>query len=278
MRPGSAGRSGIVPGGAGTALAARYTVWGVQRILVPYHIDEYLPDLDVPVDPDLTVHTELTGGDPWARMAVLYEQVAGAVADAAGSQRPVTVVSGDCTTALGTVAGLQRAGVDAGIVWFDAHGDVQTLETSTSGYLGGVPLRILAGYRPELISHRIGLRAVAEERVTLVDARDLDPAEAEYLAASAIRRCTVADVSADTLPAGPLYLHVDLDIIDPAELPGLRFPAPGGPGPAPVDAAIGRVLATGRVAALGLACTWHPGRDCADRLRPALTATLASAQ
>jgi arginase len=250
----------------------------VLRILVPYHLDEYLPDLDVPVDPDLTVHTELGGGDPWARMAVLYERVADTVADAAGSQRPVTVVSGDCTTALGTVAGLQRAGVDAGIVWFDGHGDVQTLETSTSGYLGGVPLRILAGYRPELISDRIGLRAVPEERVTLVDARDLDPAEAEYLAASAIRRCTVAEVSADVLPAGPLYLHVDLDIIDPAELPGLRFPAPGGPGPAPVDAAIGRVLATGRVAALGLACTWHPGRDCADHLRPALTATLASAQ
>jgi arginase len=251
----------------------------VPRILVPYHIDEYLPDLDVPVDTDLTVHAgpaDLAGADPWARMAGLYERVAAAVADAAPAG-PVTVVSGDCTTALGTVAGLQRAGVDAGIVWFDAHGDVQTLETTASGYLGGLPLRILVGYRPELIADRIGLRAVPEDRVTLVDARDLDPPEAEYLAGSAIRRCAVADVTADVLPAGPLYLHVDLDVVDSAELPGLRFPAAGGPGPAAVAAAIGRVLATGRVAAFGVACTWYAGRGCADRLRPSLAPTLAAA-
>ena len=244
---------------------------------MPYHIDEYLPDLDVPVESDLTVHLGLTGADPWARMAALYERVAAAVAEAAGPGRRVTVVSGDCTTALGTVAGLQRAGMDAGIVWFDAHGDVQTLETTASGYLGGLPLRILVGYRPELVADRVGLRAVPEDRVTLVDARDLDPPEAEYLAGSAIRRCAVAEVSAEMVPAGPVYLHVDLDVIDPAELPGLRFPAPGGPGAAAVAAAIGRVLATGRVAALGLACTWYPGHGSADHLRPSLASSLASA-
>jgi arginase len=65
------------------------------------------------------------------------------------------VVSGDCTTALGTVAGLQRAGIDPGIVWFDAHGDVQTVETTASGHPGGLPLRLLTGYRPELIAARI---------------------------------------------------------------------------------------------------------------------------
>ena len=54
------------------------------------------------------------------------------------------IVSGDCTTSLGPVAGLQRAGLDVGIVWLDAHSDVQTLETS--GYLGGLPRRLL--HRP----------------------------------------------------------------------------------------------------------------------------------
>jgi arginase len=53
-------------------------------------------------------------------------------------------VLGDCTTALGTVAGLRHAGMDPGIVWFDAHGDVQTLETTASGYQGELPLRPLA--------------------------------------------------------------------------------------------------------------------------------------
>ncbi|MFZ2044446.1 MAG: arginase family protein, partial [Trebonia sp.] len=101
----------------------------------------------------------LPPGDTWARLAALYRQLAGAVSDAVRhGDRPV-VVSGDCTTALGTVAGLQHAGIDPGIVWFDAHGDVQTLETTASGYLGGLPLRLLVGYRPELIATDLGLRA-----------------------------------------------------------------------------------------------------------------------
>jgi arginase family enzyme len=52
------------------------------------------------------------------------------------------VISGDCTTALGTVAGLQHAGMDQRLVWFDPHRDVQALETTASGYLGGLPLRV----------------------------------------------------------------------------------------------------------------------------------------
>ena len=82
------------------------------------------------------------------------------------------------------MAGLQHAGLDPAIVWFDAHGDVQTLETTTSGYLGGLPLRLLMppGYRPGLICDRLGLRPVPEDRVVPAGARDLDPPEADYLA------------------------------------------------------------------------------------------------
>ncbi|HMG29645.1 MAG TPA: arginase family protein [Jiangellaceae bacterium] len=107
------------------------------------------------------------------------------------------MISGDCTTSIGTVAGLQRAGLDPGIVWFDPHGDVQTLETTASGYLGGMPLRVLTGYRPELIAESLGLDPIPEERVLLVDARDLDPPEVDYLAGSAICRCAIEEVSAD---------------------------------------------------------------------------------
>ena len=53
----------------------------------------------------------------------------------------MVVASGDCLTALGTVAGLQAAGADPAVVWFDAHGDVQTPETTSSGYLAGMSLR-----------------------------------------------------------------------------------------------------------------------------------------
>jgi arginase len=251
----------------------------VSTILVPYHLDEHLSDLDVPVDgvgTGSTVTAELPEGPLWDRLAVLYRQVSATVAERAGwGGRQVVVVGGDCTTSLGTVAGLQAAGVDPAVVWFDAHGDVQTLETTTSGYAGGLPLRIMVGYRPELIAEQLGLTAVAEDRVALVGARDLDPPEVEYLAGSAIRRYEVRDLTGDLLPGGPLYLHVDLDVVDCTRLPGLRFPAPGGPDPALLASALRRVLATGRVAAVGLACTWYPGHHAADHLREHLQPVLA---
>ena len=54
-------------------------------------------------------------------------------------------VTGDCLATLGTLVGLQRAGLDPSLVWFDAHGDVHTLKSSTSGYLGGMALRMAMG-------------------------------------------------------------------------------------------------------------------------------------
>jgi arginase len=244
-------------------------------IQVPYHLDEYLPDLDVPLPPDTVITADLPAGDVWDRLSALYVGLAGAVAAEAGRGGRPVVVSGDCMTALGTMSGLQRAGVQAGIVWFDAHGDVQTLETTTSGYLGGLPLRLLMGYRPELIATRLGLRAVPERQVALVDARDLDPPEVSYLAGAQIRRSEVGEPDVAGLPGGPLYVHLDLDVIDSGQLPGLRFPAPGGPSPAQVSAALSALLSTGRVAAVGVACTWYPGHSAADRIRQHLGAALA---
>jgi arginase len=244
-------------------------------IQVPYHLDEYLPDLDVPLPPDTVITADLPAGDVWDRLSALYAGLAGAVAAEAGRGGRPVVVSGDCMTALGTMSGLQRAGVQAGIVWFDAHGDVQTLETTTSGYLGGLPLRLLMGYRPELIAARLGLRAVPEHQVALVDARDLDPPEVSYLAGAQIRRSEVGELDAAGLPGGPLYVHLDLDVIDSGQLPGLRFPAPGGPSPAQVTGALSALLGTGRVAAIGVACTWYPGHSAADRIRQHLGAALA---
>jgi arginase len=247
----------------------------MTRVLVPYHLDEHLPDLDVPVGAQTTVTATLPAGDAWLRMARLYDTVATTVAGLVGEGSTPVVLSGDCTTSLGVVAGLQRGGVEPAVVWFDAHGDVQTMETTTSGYLGGMPLRILAGYRPELIATSLGLRPVRERDILLVDARDLDPPEVSYLERSEIRRCQVAEVSAETVPDGPLYLHLDADVVDPADLDGLLFPAAGGPSLAAVVDALGRVLDTGRVAAFTVACTWHPGRGAAARVRPGISELLA---
>ena len=242
---------------------------------VPYHLDEYLPDLDLTPEPAELITPELPVGDAWSRLAVLYRAVAGAVArNRADAERPVIVASGDCLTALGTVAGLQAAGADPAIVWFDAHGDVQTLETTSSGYLAGMALRLLTDYRPELIAGRLGLKPVPEDRMVLVGARDLDPPEVTYLDQSLIRRRQVTELASD-IPDGPLYVHVDLDVIDGAQLPGLRFPAPAGPDTGQVADALSLLVGTGRVAAVGLACSWFPGHDTARLIAPYLEIALS---
>jgi len=248
----------------------------VAVLRVPYHLDEYLPDLDFPLEAAEIISADLPSGVIWARLAAVYRLVAGAVARTARQGSRPVVLSGDCTTALGTMAGLHRAGIDAGIVWFDAHGDVQTLETTASGYVGGLPLRLLAGYRPELIAAGLGLRPVAEHRIVLAGARDLDPPEVTYLDGALISRAEVAGLDAAALPDGPLYVHLDLDVIDPSAVPGLRYPAPGGPGCAEVAAALRLLLATGRVAAVGIACTWHPGYAAAAAIDPHLKAAFAA--
>lgn len=118
----------------------------VTVISVPYHLDEYLPDLDWPLEPDATVTATFPDGDPWERLAALSAEVARAVAaeasraatagrGAAGPGRghPV-LLTGDCLASLGIVTGLQQAGAEPPVIWFDAHGDVQTPETTASGY------------------------------------------------------------------------------------------------------------------------------------------------
>lgn len=232
-------------------------------ISVPFHLDEALPGFVPPVEPDLVICPDLPPGTAWERMAVLY----GAVAEAVAAARMPVVVSGDCTTSLGVVAGLQRGGVDPALVWFDAHGDVQTPETSASGYLGGMPVRQLVGDADRTVPEGLGLRIVAESDVVLVDARDLDPPESDYLAGSAIRRTSV-DGLASALPDGPLYLHLDADVIDPRDVPGLLFPVPDGPPLTAVAAGVRAVLATGRVVAVGVACTWRAGSGAEQVLAP----------
>ena len=219
---------------------------------VPFHLDEPLPDFVPPAPPDEVIAPDLPPGTPWERMAVLYTEVA----DALGRDELQVVVSGDCTTSLAVMAASQRSGVDPAVVWFDAHGDLQTAETSASGYLGGFPLRQLLGGADRTVPDRLGLRPVRGSDVLLVDARDLDPPEVEYLAGSDVRRVAVDEV-ADALPEGPVHLHLDADVVDPRDLPGLRYPAPGGPRWPEVLGAVRAVLATCPVVAVTVGCTYR---------------------
>lgn len=248
-------------------------------IAVPYHLDEHLPAFDPAVPVDQEVTAPLPAGGPWERMGALYERVADAVQAAAGPGAGTTstravVVSGDCTTSLGVLAGLQRAGRAPGVVWFDAHADFHTAATTTSGYLGGMPLALAVGTGTLDLPTALGLHPVPEERAVLVDARDTDPGERELLEGSSVVRLGVGDLDAGALPEGDLYLHLDVDVLDPAEVPHLLYPAPRGVGRGDLLAAIGRVAATGRVVAVGVAATWDHDQGSAPAHRELLEQVL----
>lgn len=227
-------------------------------VLLPYHQDERLSDRSITLSDSVeptVVEPELPSGDRWQRLAALYDAHADRVAESVPAG-PVRVVTGDCLATVGTLVGLQRAGLDPSIVWFDAHGDVHTMESSESGYLGGLALRMVLGGDFALLGERLGLRPLAENRAVLVDARDLDPAEERYLAHSRLTHTSVEDVSPILLPDGPVLLHVDVDVIDAQEIPGLRFPAADGPTRSRIVAAVQRLIGSGRVVALDVACPW----------------------
>ena len=225
-------------------------------IVSPYHLDEPIPSFDYTGPRDITIAVDLPDvRDPWLRMELIYERLAETVA--ASDDAPV-IIAGDCTASLGVLAGLQRSAHDLGIVWFDAHGDFNTEQTTTSGYLGGLPLALAVGVGTPRMP-RLGLRPTAAGRTLLVDARDLDPAEGELLASSDVRRALTTTLTEHDLPAGSLYLHVDLDVCDPAEFDDLLYPTPGGPSLPDLRSALDRVISTGRVAATTLAATFHHG-------------------
>jgi arginase len=140
-----------------------------------------------------------------------------------------------------------------------------------------MPLRLLAGYRPELIASRLGLSPVPERQILLGGARDLDPPEAAYLQSAQIRQASVPGLTDDGVPDGALYVHIDMDVVAPAEVPGLRFPTPGGPSAAQVADALRELIDTGRVTGVGIACSWYPGHGAAASLGSYLSDVLAAA-
>ncbi|MEA2718829.1 MAG: arginase [Candidatus Eremiobacteraeota bacterium] len=217
-------------------------------------------------------------GPAGAMLARLYDQVAARVA---ASDEPAVIASGDCTTALATITGLQRRGLSPGVIWLDAHADFHTPRTTRSGYFGGMALAMLTGRAGASLANTIGLRAVAEEACVLAGARDVEPAECELLESSAVRRLdTVEMLTGAALPPSPWYVHLDIDVIDPAELPPLRFPAPGGPSANTVANALRALASRGTIAALGLACTFAAKTfdepDPLERIRPLIAAALGS--
>lgn len=152
----------------------------------------------------------------------------------------VLVLEGDCTHAVGAIGGLAQAQGNAGVVWFDAHGDLNTMETSTSGFLGGLPYAVALGWDLDDWRLAAGLEPpVRPQSAALIGASDLDPAEVEALKRHPIALVDARDImqpgvteriQAALRPqaheASAWYLHLDLDVGGPRECPGGFTPAP----------------------------------------------------
>src|SRR5688572_756384 len=131
------------------------------------------------------------------------------------------VFTGNCNTAaLGILSGLQS---DAGVIWFDCHGDFNTPETSSSGFLDGMALSMVTGNCWTTLTATIpGYSPMPDEKVMLIGARDLDPLEEKKLRASSLTliSCEALRQNIDSFhtlfPAvHSVYLHIDLDVLDP---------------------------------------------------------------
>lgn len=164
--------------------------------------------------------------------------------DPTGGEEHALVVGGDCGVAVPAVAHVASRHPNVAVVWFDAHADFNSPASSPSGAFGGMALRAVAESGPVP-----GSGAVDAGRVVLVGARDLDPGEATALAAADVR-----SVAADALGDGTalvdavvatgadaVYIHVDLDVLDPAELTGVTQPTPFGLTASALTGAIGAV-------------------------------------
>jgi len=196
----------------------------------------------------------------------LYRELATRVRAAHAEQRFPVVLAGNCGVTVGAVAGLND--VRPAVVWFDAHADFNTPETSPSGFLDGMAVAILTGrcWRP-LTANISGFEPVPDARVALVGARDLDPPERDALDASGIVQIGADLDGLDELfsDAASVWLHVDLDALDAAEGRANQFATSGGLTAAQLVDAVRRL--SRRLSIIGAAFTsYDPAADADGRI------------
>lgn len=209
-----------------------------------------------------------------------YGLVSGHFADRVGEELragrfPIGLYN-NCNGALGMLGGLRHSAPDAGplrvgMVWIDAHGDYNTPETTLSGMLGGMPVAVAAGDA----LHRMRRQArlddpLRREELLMVAVRDMDPLEEARIVEHGLARLSTEDLRdrPDRVRAEMqrlasavdlVYVHIDLDVLDPAEIPGHPLTAPNGPTSEELAAALAIMFEHPKAAAFGLAS--YPHRD-----------------
>jgi arginase len=204
----------------------------------------------------------------WNRVGLAGGHLANLVCDARREEAFVLGLLADCNGVLGVLGGLQcskgERSAQVGLVYVDAHGDYNTPETSPSGMLGGMPVAVAAGK----CLHRLRIRnrlssPIACRDIVMMGLRDLDALEREAVVEDGLEMLREDDLVSRS-PAmreameslsgrvDLIYVHVDLDILDPSVAPAAGLPSPGGLTGEQLGAALKMLSEYPKVAALAL--------------------------
>jgi arginase len=219
----------------------------------------------------LTADEEKAYGS-WNRLALANGDLAKLVsAERRSGYLPVGLLA-NCSALAGMLSGLQHSGAGArplrvGLVFIDAHADFNTPETTLSGMLGGMPVAIAAGMALTQMRLKAGLEPALPARHIVEGAvRDTDPLEQDLLDRSEIQHISVDDIRrrSENLhrqmqrlseTTDVIYIHVDMDVLDPREVPGHPLTVAGGPSSADLAAALTEMFKYEKAAAFGIAST-----------------------
>jgi arginase len=177
-----------------------------------------------------------------AEIARVNDHLARTVAEEVGRGQLPLVIGGDHSIAIGTIKGVLQQMNKLGVIWFDAHPDVNTEDTTFSGNIHGMSLAVLLGYGHQSLVSIGGSRTqVDPDNVVIIGARSIDPGERIFLKERGIRVFTMHDIDKFGMKAvmdealervttgtDGVHLSLDLDGMDPNEAPGVGTPVWGG--------------------------------------------------
>lgn len=206
----------------------------------------------------------------------VYRGLAETVRETLEAGRSPLVLAGNCSSALGTLAGIPD---EVGVVWLDAHADFHTPDSTPTGFFDGMGLALVIGDGwAELRNSLEGHRPVPADHVVLVGARDVDPTEEERLAQSEITRADAHSLdeglSALAERVDAVYVHVDLDVLDPSAGRANDWAAEGGFSAVELETAIEMIL--DRFAVPAAAFTAYDPRFDPEGRVPQVAASLAA--
>ena len=213
----------------------------------------------------------------WNRMALANANFAAIVRQGLQDNLITVGLEANCNDLLGMLAGLKYDSDGnarrVGLVFYDSHGDFNVPETTLSGMLGGMPVAVAAGHALHNLRKTTGLaEPLPMSNIMWGGVRDLDPLEADRFREFEVRQVSVLDIReisdnfreqfdalADEVDV--VYVHVDMDVLEPDEVPGHDLTVPDGPSSVALAAAIGVMFENSKTVALGIASTPSFNRD-----------------